>query len=116
MLEMVLTKADITISAIYEKHLVEAPLHEIGTALRKQYQADLDFLLNFSGRDSLMHDAPWNLASIRRRASYLAPLHMMQIVLLKRYRAMPEMDNQHILTQAMMITIAGIAAGVRNTG
>ena len=116
MLEMVLTKADITISAIYEKHLVEAPLHEIGAALRKQYQADLDFLLNFSGRDSLMHDAPWNLASIRRRASYLAPLHMMQIVLLKRYRAVPEMDNQHILTQAMMITIAGIAAGVRNTG
>ena len=116
MLEMVLTKADTNISAMYEKHLVEDSLRGIGENLRRQFKDDLDFLLDFSGQQGLMHDAPWNLASIRRRASYLAPLHMMQIVLLKRFRNQPQVDDHKTLTQAMMITIAGIAAGIRNTG
>ncbi len=116
MLEMVLTKADCNISAMYEKNLVEDSLRSIGAELRAQFKQDLDFLLDFSGREGLMHDAPWNLASIRRRESYLAPLHMMQIILLKRFRAQPPVDDHNTLTQAMMITIAGIAAGIRNTG
>ena len=116
MLEMVLSKADCNISAMYEKHLVEESLLSIGSELREQFKNDLDFLLEFSGREGLMHDAPWNLASIRRRESYLAPLHMMQIILLKRFRSQPNVDDHNTLTQAMMITIAGIAAGIRNTG
>ena len=74
MLEMVLTKADCNISAMYEKNLVEDSLRSIGAELRDQFKQDLDFLLKFSGREGLMHDAPWNLASIRRRESYLAPV------------------------------------------
>ncbi len=116
MLEMVLSKANCNISAMYEKYLVEDSLRNIGSKLREQFKKDYSFLLDFSGRDGLMHDAPWNLASIRRRESYLAPLHMMQIILLKRFRDQPPVDDHNTLTQAMMITIAGIAAGVRNTG
>ena len=41
---------------------------------------------------------------------------MMQIILLKRFRSQPPTDDHNTLTQAMMITIAGIAAGIRNTG
>ncbi|AJQ95423.1 phosphoenolpyruvate carboxylase [Gynuella sunshinyii] len=116
MLEMVFVKADPAISAIYEEILVEDALKPIGESLRTQLKNDLKFILEFTGKESLMQNEPWNKASIRLRASYLAPLHLMQVVLLQRLREMPEVDNQHVITQAMMITIAGIAAGIRNTG
>ncbi len=116
MLEMVLSKADSAISEIYEQKLVEPALRHIGQALRDQMQDDREFLIAFSGKGGLMQDAPWNLSSIQRREAYLIPLHVMQIELLRRFRAMSTVDTGHRLTQAMMITIAGIAAGVRNTG
>jgi phosphoenolpyruvate carboxylase len=116
MLEMVMSKADSTISALYDKYLVDEELCPVGVELREQLKQDLDFVVEFCGQGELMKDLPWTLASIRRRASYLAPLHMMQIELLKRFRALPESDKNQTMTQAMMITIAGIAAGLRNTG
>jgi phosphoenolpyruvate carboxylase len=50
------------------------------------------------------------------RASYLQPLHFLQIELLSRIRALTEEDPKPTLERAMMITIAGIAIGMRNTG
>lgn len=111
-----MSKADTSISALYDQQLVEEGLREVGVSLREQLTKDLDFVIDFCGKGELMKDLPWTLASIRRRASYMAPLHMMQIELLKRFRSKPESDRDQTMVQAMMITIAGIAAGLRNTG
>jgi phosphoenolpyruvate carboxylase len=116
MLEMVMSKTDSAISALYDQALVEDELRYVGEALREQFKQDLDFVVDFGGRGELMQDLPWTRASIQRRASYMAPLHMMQIELLRRFRALPESDRNQTMVRAMMITIAGIAAGLRNTG
>jgi phosphoenolpyruvate carboxylase len=116
MLEMVMSKADTTISTLYDQYLVEEELRPVGEALRQQLKSDLEFVIDFCGKGELMQDLPWTLASIRRRATYMAPLHMMQIELLQRFRAVSENERNPSMVQAMMITIAGIAAGLRNTG
>ena len=50
------------------------------------------------------------------RADYLQPLHYLQIELLDRIRKVPEGDDASGIEKAMMVTIAGIAIGMRNTG
>jgi phosphoenolpyruvate carboxylase len=49
------------------------------------------------------------------RASYLQPLHYLQIELLERIRKLGD-EADPTLERAMMVTIAGIAVGMRNTG
>jgi phosphoenolpyruvate carboxylase len=50
------------------------------------------------------------------RASYLQPLHYLQIELLKRIRRLNSQEHDATLEHAMMVTIAGITLGLRNTG
>jgi phosphoenolpyruvate carboxylase len=52
--------------------------------------------------------------SIKRRNPYVDPLSYIQVALLRRLRATPGGDSQ--LEQAMLLTVNGIAAGLRNTG
>ena len=61
----------------------------------------------------MQHD-PWGLESIRLRNIYVEPLNMLQAELLYRTRQTEEASAN--LEEALMVTIAGIAAGMRNTG
>jgi phosphoenolpyruvate carboxylase len=63
-----------------------------------------------------MESDPKGSTSMNIRASYLQPLHYLQIELLKRIRALDEHEHDATLERAMMVTIAGIAVGMRNTG
>ena len=60
-----------------------------------------------------MADLPWIAESIKLRNIYTDPLNLLQVELLRRLRSG---ENKHALEQALMITITGIAAGMRNTG
>ncbi|GAM63782.1 phosphoenolpyruvate carboxylase [Vibrio ishigakensis] len=75
---------------------------------------DIEAVLKVENNENLMQSDPWGLESIRLRNIYVEPLNMLQVELLKRTRQTEE-DNPE-LEEAMMMTIAGIAAGMRNTG
>ncbi|TQV89486.1 phosphoenolpyruvate carboxylase [Aliikangiella coralliicola] len=113
MLEMVFNKSDPLLSAAYDEHLVDADKRTFGESLREQLQSDKMTLLQLSQAEQLMQQDPWNRNSIKMRDPYLMPLNMVQIELLKRTRANPE-DAK--LQKTLMMSIAGIAAGLRNTG
>jgi len=112
MLEMVFAKADSGISAYYDERLVPAQLRPIGASLRTQLAADIATVLEISGSQELLAAQPWIRESLRLRNIYTEPLNMLQAELLQRNRQAPE----PVLERAIMVTIAGVAAGMRNTG
>jgi phosphoenolpyruvate carboxylase len=113
MLEMVFAKADPGWSAYYDERLVPAELQPIGAALRQQLAQDMATVLELlGGRESPLQETPWVRESIGLRNVYTDPLNGLQAELLQRNRAEPE----PLLERAIMVTIAGVAAGMRNTG
>jgi len=113
MLEMVFAKADASLSAFYDDRLVPPSLQRIGEALRQQLASDSSTVLEVTGAQQLLAKQPWIKKSIQLRNIYTDPLNVLQAELLQRQRQ----DPQHAaLDEAIMVTIAGIAAGMRNTG
>jgi len=115
MLEMVFAKADPELSAYYEALLVEPRLRAIGEALRQQMASDRDTLLRLLGKRALLEDQAWLAESIQLRNIYTDPLNYLQAELLKRQRDAGDAAEDHV-KNAIMVTIAGVAAGMRNTG
>lgn len=115
MLEMVFLKADTDISAYYDKVLVAPELQGLGEQLRAQLAADRKLLLQLIHSDTLMAKESWIRESIMLRNTYVDPLHILQVELLKRSRQQPEQLSAQS-SRALMVTIAGIAAGMRNSG
>ncbi|WP_410209845.1 phosphoenolpyruvate carboxylase [Aquirhabdus sp.] len=114
MLEMVLAKADPAIVAYYESHLTKDPaLLQLGTELRRRLGSATATLLNVTNRKQLLETAPVLKRSITVRTPYILPLHMLQAELMRRRR---EVEGSKVYDHALMVTIAGIAAGLRNTG
>ncbi|MFC6379639.1 phosphoenolpyruvate carboxylase [Tatumella terrea] len=118
MLEMVFAKADLWLAEYYDQRLVDPSLWGLGEQLRAQLADDINTVLAISNDAHLMADQPWIAESIALRNVYTDPLNVLQAELLSRSRACeaagevtaPEVE------QALMVTIAGIAAGMRNTG
>lgn len=115
MLDMVFSKADPKISHEYDQSLVPSDLRHFGDALRTELQQSIDLLLTLLDQKTVMESDPKGMNSMNIRASYLQPLHYLQIELLSRIRELGD-DHDATLERAMMVTIAGIAVGMRNTG
>ena len=116
MLEMVLFKSDHAIARYYEECLVEESLQDIGREIRARLQNMRDLVLEVQEQDELLQ---YNLPlqqSMRVRNPYTDPLHYLQAELLWRDRQQPEDESNALVEQALKVTMAGIAAGMRNTG
>jgi len=115
MLEMVLAKSDSAIAAYYEQQLTTDPaLHKLGHLLRARLEKTVNILLNLVERKELLALSPVLKRSMTVRIPYIMPLHILQAELMKRRRALAQ--ESIIYDHALMVTIAGIAAGLRNTG
>ncbi|TKG00751.1 phosphoenolpyruvate carboxylase [Vibrio sp. F13] len=114
MLEMVYSKCNMEIAKYYDQRLVDEELLPLGELLREQLQKDIKAVLNVENNENLMQSDPWGLESIRLRNIYVEPLNMLQAELLYRTRKCETPPAE--LEEALMVTIAGIAAGMRNTG
>jgi phosphoenolpyruvate carboxylase len=112
MLEMVFAKADLQIAEYYDSILVSESLLPMGAALRSQLLSDSQVLLDILGQSRLLENDSWGHESIRLRNIYTAPLNLLQAELLKRERLAGDPEVE----QGIMVSIAGIAAGMRNTG
>ncbi|MFD3397801.1 phosphoenolpyruvate carboxylase [Alteromonas macleodii] len=116
MLDMVFHKADPRISEAYDERLVPKELKHFGEALRSELKQSISSLLAITGNDDIMKNDPQGKESMEIRAAYLQPLHYLQIELLDRIRKAGDDAQNTSLERAMMVTIAGIAIGMRNTG
>ncbi len=119
MLEMVLSKADRHVALYYESHLTQdEDLKVLGEELRQRLHDAIQTLLTLKGESKLLSSNGVLDQSMKVRKPYLLPLHLLQAELMKRRRAyLLEQHAEHTpVDHALMVSIAGIAAGLRNTG
>jgi len=120
MQEMVLAKVDSRVAAYYEHRLLSSGETEQESliGLGEELQAGLaqakEAIQKISGHE-LLYNNPALQHSIMRRNPYIDPLHITQVELMRRLREHDDGD-QPLLEQGLMVSIAGIAAGLRNTG
>ena len=115
MLEMVFSKADSWLSEHYDNALVEEMYKPLGVALREELGEAMTLVQSLSPQKSLLADQPWIKESIGLRNPYTDPLNVLQVELLRRSRG-DDKGNENDIDNALMITMTGIAAGMRNTG
>ena len=115
MLEMVLSKTDIEISSRYDEHLVPKHLQPLGDELRQRLANLIARVNELKNQDMLLAEAPEIRQTLDLRHPYTDPLHLLQIELLKRCREGGNAQQEEA-QKALLVTIAGIAASMRNTG
>jgi phosphoenolpyruvate carboxylase len=115
MFEMVFLKADEQLTKFYEERLVPKELWPLGQRLRDNLKLTREMVLETIPEHKFMQEQPWIKESISLRNPYVDPLNMLQAELLSRSRENGE-EICPVIDQALMVTIAGIAAGLRNTG
>jgi len=112
MLEMVLAKTNPVIAAYYEQRLTPDNVKSLGIDLRNRLNKVIDVVLKIKQTSALLQDYPVIRRSIDVRNPYIDPLHYLQAELLHRDRNCPD----ERLEKALMVTMAGISAGMQNTG
>ncbi|GAA2743146.1 phosphoenolpyruvate carboxylase [Terrabacter aerolatus] len=115
--QMTLTKSDLDIAAGYVRALVPDDVSGIFDTIREEHARTVEEVLRVTGQTELLESAPVLRRTLDLRDSYLAPLHALQTSLLARSRAVPDdVEPDADVQRALLLTINGIAAGLRNTG
>jgi phosphoenolpyruvate carboxylase len=110
---MVLAKADPRIAAEYDRRLVPADLLPLGRELRSRLARATAAVLAITGHREPVDATPVLRRSIDVRNPYVDPINLVQIELLARLRQAQDAPE---LVRAFVVTVNGIAAGLRNTG
>jgi len=115
--EMSLVKADMQIAALYAD-LVPEPDQAMRclAVIQLEYERTREMILKVTGHTELMENEPTVQRSILLRNPYVDPLNYIQVMLLKRLRRLEGQEEAEALHEAVLLTINGIAAGLRNTG
>jgi phosphoenolpyruvate carboxylase len=112
--EMMLVKADLRIAESYVSALVEPSLQPLFDTIVEEHALTQCEVLRLTGGSTLLARHHLLRQTLQVRAAYLEPLHHLQVSLLTRRRQVDEPDPD--LRRALLLTVNGIAAGMRNTG
>ena len=113
-MDMVLAKSDLALASCYSELVADtARRTRIFDAISAEWQRTVDMLALVTGESDRLASNPALARSIRHRFPYIDPLHLLQVELVRRWRAG---QNDDRLKNGIHISINGIAAGLRNTG
>ena len=128
--EMMLAKTDLNIARRYVETLVPEGLRPIFARIEEEYERTVHEVLAITGGTGLLSGQAELSRTLGVRGTYLEPLHHLQVALLRQYRELGDQDRQvatgpggrrapsdsTALERALLTTVNGIAAGMRNTG
>jgi phosphoenolpyruvate carboxylase len=113
-LEMVLAKSSLPIAARYAELVADQELAaKVFGRIEAEWRASRDAVLAITGQGELLQNNPRLAESIRLRLPYIDPLNVLQVELLRRYRA-GEADDD--IRRGIHMSINGVSAGLRNSG
>ena len=122
--QMSLAKADMDIAARYARLVGDQKMAQrIYQTIAAEFERSVAIICRITDQDALLDNQPVLQKSIRLRNPYVDPLSFLQVELLRRLRALPpEGDSEELKAQrrdlraAVLLSINGVAAGVKNTG
>ena len=116
LLDMVLSKVDPEISKIYEKNLADQKLVRVGDKLRFQFNAVKKLNHDITPREILKQRKAFRGPAIIRNI-YSEILNVLQVTVMKKQKQKKlDKKSKKLLDDAMMTSIAGISAAIKNTG
>ncbi|HYR70277.1 MAG TPA: phosphoenolpyruvate carboxylase [Candidatus Acidoferrum sp.] len=117
--EMSLLKADMGIAALYSELVPNRALATaVFTGIGSEFVRTRESILRATGHAELMDGDPVIQRSVHLRNPYVDPLNYLQVEMLRRLRALADQDGDDAARyrEIIVVTINGIAAGLRNTG
>jgi phosphoenolpyruvate carboxylase len=113
--EMTLVKTDLKTARRYVETLVPVELHHFLATIEEEFNLTVSEILILTGKSALLSDQPVLARTLEVRDTYLAPIHSLQVNLLDRVRN-SDGSPEPTLIRALLLTINGVATGLRNTG
>ncbi|MBD1155265.1 phosphoenolpyruvate carboxylase [Pelagibacterales bacterium SAG-MED18] len=114
-LDMVITKADPDISKIYEKYLADDALKKIGKKLRFQFEVIKKLNKKITTKEIILTRKQFRTL-ITVRAIYSEVLNIIQPIVIYKLKKNKIMSDKKYLNDALLTSIAGISAAMKNTG
>ncbi|MBK9714727.1 MAG: phosphoenolpyruvate carboxylase [Kouleothrix sp.] len=115
--QMILGKADLRIAERYAELATDPRAAEaIFGAVREEHARTSRMICQVAQIEHLLDRSPVLQRSIARRNPYIDPMSFVQVELLRRLRADPAGPDHAALEDAILLSISGIAAGLKNTG
>jgi phosphoenolpyruvate carboxylase len=115
--EMTLAKTDLHTAEHYVSSLVDPELRHFFEEIKREYQLTVDEILLLTQKNALLGDQPILAQTLAIRDVYLRPMQLLQVSLLQKVRnGSKDQSTDDVLNRALLLTINGIAAGLRNTG
>lgn len=117
-LQMALSKADLLIAKQYSELIDDETVRDrIFKLIEDEFKLTRELILKITKQDDILENVPVIQESIRLRNPYVDPLSYLQVQLLSELRALRDKgDDDAMLLREVLLTINGIAAGLRNTG
>ena len=111
-----LRKGDLRIAEVYSSLAPEPARSRVFSLIQAEHERTVKGLCRLTGQRDLLDLFPWLQHSIRVRNPYIDPMNYVQVALLRRLRASPEAPDAEALRDVVLLSVNGIAAGLRNTG
>ena len=112
--EMTLVKSSMEIAGRYVETLVDPSLHPIFEGIKEERNRSIQEVLRVTGQENLLDRQPVLKRTLAVREYYVDPLNYLQVSLLARRRSSGHADPS--VERALLLSINGIAAGLKNTG